>query len=311
MRFFKSPFTYHGNKYSLLEEILPLLPKEINNFYDCFGGSGVVALNALIRANKVYYNELDFQIYNLFKYLTVRSTPEVIKKAAATIEKYNIKKSDDKPEVLNFNAFVNYLNDSVFPYEIPPTEMGSDYYLNLNMAALMLIVKVFSFHGTFRLTNKGKISVVFGWNTGKKWEETKEDIKRLTLLPLGNLKYTNKDFTEAVKDAKAGDFVYLDPPYFETTIGYNESWSVDMDDKLFKLLDDLHNRGVYWGMSNSLISKHGVHNQNLKAFSEKYNIYYFDKTYNAFGSTNKANVEIYVTNYKKAPPAEQQATIFD
>lgn len=39
---FKSPLNYVGGKYKLLPQLLPLFPKQINTFYDLFGGGGVM-----------------------------------------------------------------------------------------------------------------------------------------------------------------------------------------------------------------------------------------------------------------------------
>lgn len=61
MKLFKSPIFYMGNKYKLLPQLLPLFPKNINRFYDLFGGSGCVSGN--VEANKIIYNELDIHIY--------------------------------------------------------------------------------------------------------------------------------------------------------------------------------------------------------------------------------------------------------
>ena len=47
-----SPLNYIGGKFKLLPQILPLFPKEINNFVDMFCGGLNVAAN--IKAKNVY-----------------------------------------------------------------------------------------------------------------------------------------------------------------------------------------------------------------------------------------------------------------
>lgn len=39
-----------GNKFKLLPQMLPYFPKNINRFYDLFGGSATVSLN--VKANE-------------------------------------------------------------------------------------------------------------------------------------------------------------------------------------------------------------------------------------------------------------------
>lgn len=45
MVYIKSPIFYMGNKYKLLDQLIPFFPTDINVFYDIFGGSGVVSAN--------------------------------------------------------------------------------------------------------------------------------------------------------------------------------------------------------------------------------------------------------------------------
>ena len=53
--YIKSPLNYHGNKYKILPQIIPLFPKSFDTFVDAFGGSATVLLNA--NANKYIYRE--------------------------------------------------------------------------------------------------------------------------------------------------------------------------------------------------------------------------------------------------------------
>ena len=51
----KSPLNYIGGKARLLNQILPLFPKQINNFIDLFAGGCNIGINA--NAKKVYFND--------------------------------------------------------------------------------------------------------------------------------------------------------------------------------------------------------------------------------------------------------------
>lgn len=51
----KSPLNYIGGKSKILDQILPLFPKEIDNFIDLFAGGCNVGIN--VNANKVYFND--------------------------------------------------------------------------------------------------------------------------------------------------------------------------------------------------------------------------------------------------------------
>ena len=75
MTYIKSPIFYMGNKYKLLEQLIPLFPTNINTFYDIFGGSGVVSGN--INAKYIKYNEINKNIVELYK-LFLKYAPEDI-----------------------------------------------------------------------------------------------------------------------------------------------------------------------------------------------------------------------------------------
>jgi len=79
-------------------------------------------------------------------------------------------------------------------------------------------------------------------------------------------------------------FVYADPPYLITCATYNEQdgWSEDLEKELLQYLDNLHNRGIRFALSNVLRSK-GKENQILlewiKVNANRYRVIYLDYSY--------------------------------
>ncbi len=307
METWKSPITYHGCKYKTIKNIIRLLPPDIKIFHDLFGGSGTVAFNMLLRADSVIYNDLDWNLYNALKFLSSPKNKKLIEMIKEIIEKYNLIASSEKINIVRFNRFRNWLNDHVFPYTIPATEMGSDYYANQKQAAYYLVMKLFAFHGNIAWSKDGKIAVTYGYDSGDSFNTFLIKLKSVLLLPVGNLKYRCLSFIDAIKDARAGDYVYLDPPYYKTEVDYLHTWTDEMDDELFKALDDLNERGINWGLSNTFVHISGEHNEKLKEWANKYYIHRFNLSYNAFGNVNTKNQEVFITNYKTPePPAQLQ-----
>ena len=55
VKIIKSPLNYIGGKAKILDQVLPLFPKDINNFIDLFAGGCNVGIN--VSANKIYFND--------------------------------------------------------------------------------------------------------------------------------------------------------------------------------------------------------------------------------------------------------------
>ena len=89
MGYKKSPIPYMGNKYKILEYLIPNFPKHIDTFYDLFGGSGVVSGN-IEDANQIVYNELNENIYNLVKLFKEYEPFEIINRIEEYVEEYHL-----------------------------------------------------------------------------------------------------------------------------------------------------------------------------------------------------------------------------
>lgn len=110
-------------------------------------------------------------------------------------------------------------------------------------------------------------------------------------------KFTNADFREFIGVAFGeNDFLYCDPPYFNSTATYNENggWTnADEED----LRDMLAISNVKWALSNNLKT-----NLTLKDWAEEhgYKIHYLNTTYGNCNYQKKdktKDIEVLITNY--------------
>lgn len=123
-----------------------------------------------------------------------------------------------------------------------------------------------------------------------------------------DVSFVSKDYKELKLDKlQKGDFVYCDPPYLITCASYNErdGWNETHERTLLKLLDDLHDKGVYFGLSNVLTNK-GKTNEILKLWCEQhpeYTVHHLNHTYSncSYHAKDKESIsdEVYITNYIK------------
>ena len=103
------------------------------------------------------------------------------------------------------------------------------------------------------------------------------------------------------------DLVYCDPPYLISTGSYNDGkrgfkdWTPVEEQQLLDLLDTLNERGVEFALSNVLYHK-GLSNDLLIEWSNKYKVYYIDKSYAncsyQFKDRDAKTVEVVITNYE-------------
>ena len=277
----KSPLNYIGGKYKILPQILEYFPQDINNFIDLFAGGLDVAAN--VKSNKTYCNDINFYTIQIYKYMQERTINEILDYIDNKIDEFELTKLNDKAYI-KFRAHYN------------KTKNPLDLY----------ILVCYSFNYQFRFNSKHEFNNPFGKNRSSFNLTIRENLIKFH----ANI----KDFifsSENFKDYNTAflnksDFLYADPPYRITVGSYNdgkrgfEGWSKEDDIVLFSRLDNLNNNGVKFALSN--VSEHkGQRNDELIAWSKKYNVHQIDKNYNNSNyqvkDKNSITKEILVTNY--------------
>ena len=297
MGYIRSPIPYMGNKFKLLPYLIPIFPKKINTFYDLFGGSGVVSANAI--AKKIVYNELNINIYNLYKLFIETEPYNIIQKIDNIVNKYNLPR-------YGIDVRRNLQPELVDEAEKSYLKLRTDYNESEQRDIVMLYTLImYSFSNLIRFNSDSDFNMPVG---NKYWSQFwSNTIKRFhTNIQNKEIKLLNKDSFEVLANTEFNkdDFVYLDPPYSNSEAVYNEQrafggWTIEDDYKLFNYLDKLTQKGVKWGLSNVYTIK-GKVNQHLIDWVEKnnYNCMYIDFKYYALGRGDAQNQEVYICNYK-------------
>lgn len=285
MDYKKSPLSYMGNKYRLLKDIIPMLPKNINNFYDVFGGSGVVSLN--VKANNIFYNDSNEFVCKIID-VCFKHTSQTRTRLNEIHSKEQLKSSNSKEEQRKYNNIRKFINSQLDK---------NDY----DYICYILYLHTFSINSLIRFNKDGKFNAPYGFTSGMKHEFLDYRISNCKL----EINISNCDFSTFLKrDFEQDDFVYCDPPYTNTTAVYNEnrltSWNKTDDMRLFSDLDELNNKGVKFALSNTFFGKNGNKNEHLIEWVLKnnYEINYINHNYAVFGKENKNNMEVLITNYK-------------
>lgn len=280
--FIKSPLNYIGGKYKLLPQLFPLFPDNIDIFVDLFSGGGNVGIN--VNADKVYFNDLNVKINEMFRYFQGKSPEMLLAKIQSRIDQYGLTKTNEA-------GFLKF---------------RSDYNDNQNPLDLYTLVS-YSFNYQFRFNNDMKYNNPFGRNRSHFSERMAKNLTRF-VTRLNNIDaiFTDNYFTDFDTNMLTTDsFVYADPPYLITTGSYNDgnrgfvNWTSVQERELYNFLDDLDQRGIKFAMSNVMDHK-GRSNDMLKNWAKRYNVIELDYDYkNASHNTiAKDSTEVLITNYK-------------
>lgn len=293
----RSPLFYVGDKFKLLDQILPLFPKDINGYYEPFVGGGSVAMN--VDAKRHFLSDKLDPLISLHKSLAgFSSFAELI---------------DHLQQLCRFHGLsASYFGDEV-ERELREAHPKT-YFAVRNRAAfyaardhynsaktrdplLLYLLVIFGFNRLLRFNASGGFNVPvgnvdFNSNTASALADYVEWAS--SAVPV----FSVSDYKSALGQAfSQNDFVYVDPPYLIAEAEYNKSWDQTNDLELMKLLDELTDKNVRWGMSNALFYR-GRENQNLRDWSAKYHVHNLKASYlNYHNNLDKNSGEVLVTNY--------------
>ena len=248
-----------GGKSKLLKDILPLVPKEFDNYHEIFlgGGSVLFGILSLISEGKInmkgkiYAYDINSKLINVYE--QIQSNNE---KLYEYIEHYTSEYNSINSQIVNRQPTT--LEEAKTSRESYYYWIRSKYNKSNNEkadeAALFLFINKTCFRGLYREGPNG-FNVPFGHYKSALNIISKKELLYMSEL-IKNVVFRNISFTESIKNIKYGDFVYLDPPYApensKSFVGYvSEGFNLETHKTLFnevkKLID------VKFIMSNSKV----------------------------------------------------------
>lgn len=201
---------YQGSKKKISKKIVEVIKQNFGTdkpVYDVFGGGGAITAECLLSGLKVYYNDLDETITNMFQKVVGEDrnylkTLIVSRDEFFKIRDKKFKTVDDELKLL-VNSFGNNRKYYLYSKEV------SDLKYNL---AVEIIKKHDVFYGYQKTETYLKAKSTF-----------KERLQQLEQLE--QLEVTNFDY-KAFSDVESAIF-YLDPPYENTNL---KGYSIDRFD---------------------------------------------------------------------------------
>lgn len=263
-----------GNKRRLLPQLLPLIPPVPGRFVDLFAGTGCVAVN--VRAGRKIVNDTSPYLTGLLRAIRDIDPDSFVRQVYGFIGEYDL----------------DNLNESKF-YTL------RDRYNTDHDPVVLYTLGLFAINSLFRFNGRGEYNAA-------KAPGLRQYANKLACLPgyhqaLLRVRVTTLDYRDIDLNVfTPHDFVYLDPPYENTTAPYNTTWSIEDANRVRGLADRLDRHNIGFGYSNLLVSKNQT-NVSLKTWTETHNykVFRLEKNYSNCFKTRKtypADQEIYVTN---------------
>jgi DNA adenine methylase len=273
------PFVkWAGGKTQILTKIKSLLPKEWNRYFEPFVGGGALLFS--LAPDDFVINDMNEDLISVFRCLCddklfIQFMEELKTHEKKHSEKYYLK---------------------IRGMDREPTFSSLPLY---KRAARMVYLNKACFNGLYRVNSSGFFNVPSGKKKNVKTfdEDNINTIHRY--FQNSKLVILNEDYSKAVAEAKAHDFVYFDPPFdtFEEKdngfTSYTENgFGRDEQRRLASVYKDLTDRGVLCTLSN--------HNTSL--INDLYKDYHIHvvpakRMINSKGSGRGNVEEVLITNY--------------
>lgn len=262
-----------GGKRQLYSEIKIRVP-DFNCYFEPFLGGGAVLLG--LSPDRAVVSDLNSDLIALYK--AVRDSPKKL---------LDVVKLHDN----NKEHFVDVRSMD--------RDGRADRLCSIERAARLMYLNRAAFNGLYRVNTKGQINSSYGYYKELRYPSLEHLYCVSDYFKSSNIDIINCDYLEAIKKAKCGDFVYLDPPYLPLSKSSNftsyQRQGFGLDD-LVKLRDEcqrLSDRGVNFLLSNT-------DNEEVRDIFSKFTVDTVETRRNisAKSSTRGIVTEVMVRNYK-------------
>lgn len=224
-----------GGKRQLMSDIEPLIPSKISTYYEPFIGGGAVLLNQ--QPKRAVINDYNSELINVY---------EVVR--------------DQVEELIEDLATHKNESDYFYSIRVQDREEGFEELSPLKRASRVIYLNKTCFNGLYRVNSSGEFNTPFG--RYKSPNIVNENVLRAVSKYLQNndINLLSGDFEDALKGARKGAFVYLDPPYDPVSkssnfTGYIEGgFGADQQERLRDACVKLNDNGVKFLLSNSATS---------------------------------------------------------
>ena len=233
-----------GGKRKIMKKLIENIPETFNDYYEPFLGGSSVFLNIPFE-KQAFVNDYNYDLYNFYQ--QIKDKPEQV------IEWLKIYKQD-YIDIVEMNDRREYF--------LSKRENYWNSTDDSEKAALYFFLNKTSFNGIMNYRVDGRIGCSFGKHKASRMKQLNEENLLNFSKSLNRSNMTNQDYEVFLSSAKEGDFVYLDPPYVSEDnskfsykyIAKEKGWQKEEHLRLFRVIEELHERGCFILLSNSYSS---------------------------------------------------------
>ena len=241
---FQPVIKWSGSKRTQSEKIKSFLPNHFNTYYEPFIGGGSMLYS--ITPEKAICGDICVPLIALWN--EIKTNPNDL------AESYRVR-------------WERLQKDSKVYYEI-----RDNYNKNNNPQDLLFLSRT-CINGLIRFNANGVFNSSFHYKRPGISPDTLKSIILDWSKHISGANFIAEDYRVTTVDAKEGDIVYIDPPYFHTRGMYYGT--IDYDE-LFMFLEDINHRGVKYILSLDL--KRGYNDKTIDIPSELYKRHEFIKS---------------------------------
>ena len=303
MRMAKPIFPWMGNKVKLLPFIQKMIPPNVKQYLEPFGGSGAVVLGLKPKKNRLdIYNDLNNDLFNVF--CCIKERPLAFCRELGLLPVHGripfafyrdlvAHKADfykhieqEKALLQEYSCFTEFDAE-----EIRKILDGKANLFDVERAKAFLLVSHGSFSGT--MTSVGVKTI----DTKPILEELPKVIKRISTVFL-----ENQDAFELIQKRDRSDgVIYADPPYFQAEGCY----AVD-----FPLENHLLLRNLLRGCKGYVILSYNKCQQILDLYKDDFFIFSLIRNNPLAQSEGSTYGELLITNFDPRPLMDTQMDLF-